>query len=94
MVKKLMIECLLNANNNKKNKQTKKEINSIMKIELTKVKVSEIVKNYTNTQEDGVFGYNNNLNIRPKYQREFIYKQQQQEAVIDTIEKTKKNNTF
>jgi len=58
-----------------------------MKIELTKVKVSEIVKNYTNTQEDGVFGYNNNLNIRPKYQREFIYKQQQQEAVIDTIEK-------
>ena len=57
-----------------------------MKIELTKVKVSEIVKNYTNTQEDGVFGYNNNLNIRPKYQREFIYKPKQQEAVINTIQ--------
>ena len=57
-----------------------------MNINLTKIKVSEIVKNYTNTQEDGVFGYNNNLNIRPKYQREFIYKPKQQEAVINTIQ--------
>lgn len=58
-----------------------------MKIELTKVKISEIVNGYKNNQENGVYGYDNKLNIRPKYQREFIYKPQQQEAVIDTIQK-------
>lgn len=58
-----------------------------MKIELTKVKVSEMVNGYTNNQEDGVYGLDNKLNIRPKYQREFIYKPKQQEAVIDTIQK-------
>lgn len=58
-----------------------------MEIELTKVKVSEMVNGYTNNQEDGVYGLDNKLNIRPKYQREFIYKPKQQEAVIDTIQK-------
>jgi len=33
----------------------------------------------------GVIGYDGNLDIRPPYQREFIYKDRQRDAVIDTI---------
>ena len=43
-----------------------------MKIELKEVKVRDLVENYINNDEDGVTGYNGLLNIRPKYQREFV----------------------
>ena len=32
-------------------------------------------------------GYGGKLNIRPKYQREFVYKDHQRDAVIETIRK-------
>ncbi len=32
-------------------------------------------------------GYNGKLDIRPPYQREFIYKAKQRDAVIDTVTK-------
>jgi hypothetical protein len=56
-----------------------------MTIELTKVKVKDLVEGYENSDEEGVVAYNGNLNIRPKYQREFIYKEEEERAVIDTI---------
>lgn len=56
-----------------------------MKIELQEIKIREIVENYTDNQEDGVVGYNRLLNIRPKYQREFVYDETKRNAVIDTI---------
>jgi len=56
-----------------------------MKIELHHIKVSEVVQNYINNDEDGVIGYNGRLNIRPKYQREFVYDNKHRDAVIDTI---------
>jgi len=45
-----------------------------MKIELREVAIREVALNYKNKNEEGVTGYNNKLNIRPKYQREFVYK--------------------
>lgn len=40
---------------------------------------------YVNNDEEGVLGYGGKLNIRPKYQREFVYKDQQRDAVIETV---------
>jgi len=56
-----------------------------MKIELKEISVEEVVKNYTNKDEEGVVGYNGKLNIRPKYQREFVYKDDKRNAVLETI---------
>jgi len=58
-----------------------------MKIELKRVSVRAIVNGYENNKEEGVIGYGGKLNIRPKYQREFIYKEKQAVAVVDTIKK-------
>ncbi len=56
-----------------------------MKIELQEITVKELTDQYENNEENGVLGYGGKLDIRPPYQREFIYKDKQQEAVIDTI---------
>ena len=58
-----------------------------MQIELKEITIAELSKGYINSNEDGVTGYDGRLNIRPKYQREFIYKDKQREAVIDTVRK-------
>ena len=58
-----------------------------MKIELHEITIKDIAKGYTDNQEEGVIGYDKKLNIRPKYQREFVYKDQQRDAVIETIQK-------
>lgn len=56
-----------------------------MNIELHKIKIRDLVKDFVNNEEDGVVGYNGRLNIRPKFQREFVYKDEQKKAVIDTV---------
>ncbi len=56
-----------------------------MEIELKNITVQELVKGYQDSQEDGVVGFDGTLNIRPPYQREFVYKDAQREAVIDTL---------
>lgn len=58
-----------------------------MKIELKEITVSELAEDYQDNQEEGVRGYGGRLDIRPPYQREFIYKDAQRDAVIDTITK-------
>lgn len=58
-----------------------------MKIELHQIPISEIVNGYVNNDEGGVVGYGGKLNIRPTYQREFVYDSPKQIAVIDTIMK-------
>ncbi|SUU36792.1 Uncharacterized conserved protein [Actinobacillus seminis] len=58
-----------------------------MKIELAKIKIRDLVADYTDTAENGVTGYHGKLDIRPKYQREFVYKEAQRNAVIDTVRK-------
>ena len=58
-----------------------------MKIDLHKIPIRELVKEYSNSDEEGVQAYGGKLDIRPKYQREFVYKDEQRNAVIDTIRK-------
>lgn len=56
-----------------------------MIIELQRVKISDVVVNYKDSNEEGVTGYNGLLDIRPKYQREFVYSGKQREAVMRTV---------
>lgn len=58
-----------------------------MKIELKEIAIREVSKGYLNDNEEGVVGYSGKLNIRPKYQREFVYKDKQRDAVIETVNK-------
>lgn len=62
-----------------------------MQIDKTEIKIKELVAGYTRDEESSqVVAYADSsgvarLNIRPKYQREFVYKEAQRNAVIDTI---------
>ena len=58
-----------------------------MDIKLKEMTIKDIVDEYKNDDEEGVTGYKGELNIRPKYQREFVYKDKQRDAVIETINK-------
>ena len=58
-----------------------------MKIELKEISIREVANGYVNNDEEGVVGYGGKLNIRPKYQREFVYKDKQRDAVIETVQK-------
>lgn len=57
----------------------------MMTIDLKEVTVGEITKGYINNEEQGVRGYDGLLDIRPPYQREFIYDENEQRAVINTV---------
>ena len=65
-----------------------------MKIELKNVKVADLIKGYTDQGEQGVRGYAGRLNIRPAFQREFIYKETQRNAVINTVRRNFPLNTM
>jgi len=58
-----------------------------MKIELKEITIRELVKNYEDNEDEGIFGYDGKLDIRPPFQREFVYNNKQREAVIDTVNK-------
>ena len=58
-----------------------------MKIELEKITVRDLVEDYHDDDEGGVRGYGGKLDIRPPFQREFVYKDKQRNAVIETINK-------
>lgn len=56
---------------------------------LNNVKVKDIVAGYIDNsdKEEGIYGYGGKLNIRPKYQRNFVYDDKKREAVIHTLGK-------
>ena len=56
-----------------------------MKIELHEIPVRDVVAGYKDSAENGVVGYGGKLNIRPAFQREFIYKDKQRNEVIHTV---------
>ncbi|NKQ40246.1 MAG: DUF262 domain-containing protein [Sulfurovum sp.] len=58
-----------------------------MNIELKEITICELTNGYEDNEEAGVIGFGGKLDIRPPYQREFIYKDKQRDAVIDTITK-------
>ncbi len=58
-----------------------------MKIELKEITVSELTAEYKDNNENGVVGYGGKLDIRPAFQREFVYADKQRNAVIETLTK-------
>ena len=65
-----------------------------MEIKLQEIPIQDMVRyskhlkecrGYIDKEEEGVYGMGGRLNIRPIYQREFIYKPTQRNAVIDTV---------
>ena len=58
-----------------------------MNIELKEITIRELTDGYEDNEEGGVIGFGGKLDIRPPYQREFIYKGSQRDAVIDTVTK-------
>jgi hypothetical protein len=65
-----------------------------MKIEHTKVKVRDLVNGFVDSQDCGVVGFGGKLNIRPAYQREYVYNDKQRNAVIQTLMKGFPLNTM
>lgn len=57
----------------------------MMTIKQIKVTIGQLVAGYINNEEQGVIGYGGLLDIRPPYQREFIYNEKEQQAVIRTV---------
>ena len=57
----------------------------MMTIDKQEITISKIVEGYVNNDEQGVRGYGGLLDIRPPYQREFIYNDKEQQAVINTV---------
>jgi hypothetical protein len=58
-----------------------------MKIELNEILIKDLINGYEDKSDDGVIGYGGKLDIRPPYQGEFVYKDKQRDAVIDSIKK-------
>lgn len=58
------------------------------------VKISELIAGYEDKAEQGVRGYGGKLNIRPAFQREFIYKEKQRNEVINTVRNNFPLNTM
>ena len=56
-----------------------------MQIQLHEITIGQLVEGYVDDGHDGVRGYGGLLDIRPPYQREFVYKEQQRNAVIHSI---------
>jgi hypothetical protein len=65
-----------------------------MKIELKNIRIVQLFEGYVDKAEEGVRGYAGKLNIRPAYQREFIYKDKQRNEVIHTVRKGFPLNTM
>lgn len=58
-----------------------------MKIDLKRIPIGKVFAGYKNNAEEGVVAYDGRLDIRPKYQREFVYKDRQRDAVLETVKK-------
>lgn len=58
-----------------------------MKIDLQRIRVRDLVVGYEDNDELGVRAYDDNLDVRPPYQRELVYKDKQRNAVIETLRK-------
>lgn len=58
-----------------------------MNIELKEITVRDLTNGYTDNAEDGIIGYQGKLDIRPPFQREFVYGDKERNAVINTVQK-------
>ncbi|NHC08597.1 DUF262 domain-containing protein [Azonexus fungiphilus] len=51
------------------------------------ITVRELTEGYKNDAEEGVSAFSGLLDVRPKYQREFVYKEAQRDAVVESVRK-------
>lgn len=58
-----------------------------MEIKLHEIKIRDVFDGYLDSADNGVVGYHGRLNIRPAFQREFVYKDAQRDEVIKTVRK-------
>ena len=58
-----------------------------MDIKLQEIAVRDVFNDYKDSAENGVVGYGGKLNIRPAFQREFVYGEKERNAVLDTVTK-------
>lgn len=65
-----------------------------MKIELKPTKIRDVYEGYLDSGLEGVVGYDGNLDIRPPFQREFIYKTSQRNEVINSVRNNFPLNVF
>lgn len=56
-----------------------------MKIELHEITIRNVTEGFKDSDENGVVGYGGKLNIRPAFQREFVYSGKQRDEVINTV---------
>ena len=63
----------------------KVDIANRMRIKSRKVIVGELVEGYVDDGADGVVGFGGSLDIRPPYQREFVYSGKQRDDVIRSV---------
>jgi Protein of unknown function DUF262/HNH endonuclease len=59
-----------------------------MDITLERIKVRDLVDGYEDNDDLGVTAYDGKLDVRPPYQREFVYKDRQRDAVVETMRKS------
>lgn len=57
-----------------------------MQIKLEEHTIEELVNGYKDSAENGVVAFGGKLNVRPAYQREFVYKEKERNAVINTVQ--------
>ena len=65
-----------------------------MRITLVPMTVRKLVEGYVDKGEDGVWSMDGQLNIRPAYQREFVYDDRKRNLVIDSVVKRLPINTM
>lgn len=58
-----------------------------MKITHKQITIRDLHAGFKDGGDAGVIGFSGRLNIRPAYQREFVYKDEQRNKVIDTVRK-------
>lgn len=58
-----------------------------MDISLQEITIRELTNGYQDNEENGVVGFGGKLDIRPPYQREFVYDEKERNAVINTLQK-------
>ena len=58
-----------------------------MRIQNIKVTVRDLVNGFDSSAHGGVIGYGGQLDIRPSYQREYVYNNEQRMSVIETVTK-------
>lgn len=55
-----------------------------MEINKIEISIRDLVNGYSDN-EDGIYGFGGKLNIRPAFQREFVYNDSKRNAVLESV---------